>query len=139
MTIVDTSVIYALLDQADRWHERVVAWYRAERPTLVTTPLVLAEVDHLSGARAGTAARAAWRRDVAAGAYAIEWWSSAPREIVNVAQRYEDLGIDLTDVSLMVLASRLRTADIATLDERHFRAVRPLTSHPAYRLLPIDV
>jgi hypothetical protein len=28
---------------------------------------------------------------------------------------------------------------IATLDHRHFRVIRPLTPHSAFRLLPADV
>ena len=33
---------------------------------------------------------------------------------------------------------RYGTIDIATLDERHFRAVRPLAGGKAFRLLPAD-
>ena len=40
--------------------------------------------------------------------------------------------------SLVVLAERLETVSVATLDERHFRAVRPLASGQAFRLLPMD-
>ncbi len=39
---------------------------------------------------------------------------------------------------LVVLAQRLRTVEIATLDERHFRVLKPLTGEPAYRLLSAD-
>jgi hypothetical protein len=37
-----------------------------------------------------------------------------------------------------VLAERLETIGVATLDERHFRAVRPLAGGQAFRLLPMD-
>jgi hypothetical protein len=47
--------------------------------------------------------------------------------------------IGLTDASLVVLAERLGTTDIATLDERHFRTLRPLAGGvDAFRLLPAD-
>lgn len=36
------------------------------------------------------------------------------------------------------LTRRLGTACIATLNERHFRAVRPLTGEAAFVLLPAD-
>jgi predicted nucleic acid-binding protein len=42
------------------------------------------------------------------------------------------------DASLVAIAARLGTTDIATLDERHFRTLRPLTGEPAFRLLPAD-
>ena len=57
---------------------------------------------------------------------------------VRVAARYADMNLGLTDASLVVLAERLAVTDIATLDERHFRAVRPLSGPAAFRLLPSD-
>lgn len=138
MIVVDTSVIYAMLDRRDGWHTPVVDWYRKTRPSFATTPLVTAEVDHLAGARLGAAAQQAWRNDLAAGVYLIEWWPTAPGDIVDVATHYRDLGIGITDASLVSLAARLETVDIATLDERHFRAIRPLTGGDSFRLFPID-
>lgn len=44
----------------------------------------------------------------------------------------------MTDASLVVLAARVDSADIATFDERHFRAIRPLAAGSAFRLLPLD-
>jgi hypothetical protein len=45
--------------------------------------------------------------------------------------------LGLTDASIAVIAARHHTANILTLDERHFRAVRPLWGE-AFRLLPAD-
>jgi hypothetical protein len=39
---------------------------------------------------------------------------------------------------LLALAARLETTRIATLDERHFRVIRPLTGEAAFTLLPTD-
>jgi predicted nucleic acid-binding protein len=136
--VVDTSVIYALLDRNDTWHEATTAWYRAVSPSVATTPLVLAEVDHLALTRAGVHAAAAWRADVAAGAYAIEWWPGAAREAAMVAEQYEGLGLGLADGSLVALAARLGTTVLATFDERHFRVVRPLVGGDAFTLVPRD-
>jgi hypothetical protein len=135
--IVDSSVIYALLDRNDRHHQSVVDWYRATAPTFATTPLILAEVDHLAGARAGRSAQEAWRRDLANGVYDVVWWQGAERELAEIAERYDDLGVGLADASLVALAARLETIEIATLDERHFRAIRPRRGD-AFRLLPRD-
>jgi hypothetical protein len=38
----------------------------------------------------------------------------------------------------VALAQRLQTINIATLDERHFRAVRPPAAGKAFRLLPME-
>ena len=89
-------------------------------------------------ARGGRAARLALHRDLAAGAYLVEWWSGAIASVVKIAERYADTGLGLADASLVALAERLGTNEIATLDERHFRAVRPLAAGNAFRLLPAD-
>ncbi len=138
MIVLDTSVIYALLDAADARHHQAVAWYSDLTRELVTTPLVLAEVDHLAATRGGPVALQALHADIRQGAYLVEWWPSAGGESAQVADRYADLGIGLTDASLVVLAARVGTTDIATFDERHFRAIVPLVGAPAFRLLPVD-
>src|SRR5664280_2640498 len=55
----------------------------------------------------------------------------------GVDRAYGDLGIGLADASLVVLAARTATRLLLTLDERHFRAVRPQQGG-AFRLLPAD-
>jgi len=40
------------------------------------------------------------------------------------------------DGTFVALAARYQTDTILTLDRRDFRTVRPLTGHPAFRLLP---
>lgn len=60
---------------------------------------------------------------------------AAARQLVA---RYRSLGIGLTDASIVILAERFGTRDIFTLDERHFRAIRPLSGSASFRLLPAD-
>jgi predicted nucleic acid-binding protein len=138
LIVLDTSFLYALLDARDNLHATAAAWYDTVDEELATTPLVLAEVDHLATARAGEPALRAFRADVAAGAYAVEWWPGAAAETVSIAERFTDLGLGMTDASLVALAARLATRAIASFDERHFRAVQPLDGGPAFTLLPAD-
>lgn len=72
MIVADTSFVYAILDAADARHAEAVGWYRGTDEALATTPLVLAEIDHLAGARLGRRARTAFRADVGAGVYLVE-------------------------------------------------------------------
>ena len=138
MIVADSSFIYAILDPRDTYHAAAADWYPQNDDDLATTPLVLAEIDYLAGAHAGDVARDAFRRDVTAGAYLVEWWPTAAADAVEIAQRYGDLGVSLTDASLVALAARLETTRIATFDERYFRAVRPLHGGAAFTLLPLD-
>jgi predicted nucleic acid-binding protein len=57
---------------------------------------------------------------------------------VRIAERYANINLGLADASLVALTERLATTTIATLDERHFRAVRPLAAGDAFTLLPAD-
>ncbi len=138
MIVVDTSAVLAYMNSADDHHRPVSAWLESETDDLVTTPLIVAELDHLVAARGGRAALRALREDLAAGAYLVEWWPGAITSVVDIAERYADTGLGLADASLVALAERLETIEIATLDERHFRAVRPLAAGAAFRLLPMD-
>ena len=138
MIVFDTSVVYALVDAGDHAHATCAAWYETVHEDIATTPLVVAEADFLVAARAGAPALQAFRRDLADGAYSVEWWADALSESVIVAEQYVGLGVGLVDASLVALAARLETVKIATLDERHFRAMRPLSGGSTFRLLPAD-
>ncbi len=138
MIVVDTSIVVAYMNAADDYHAIVAGWLDGTDDDLATTPLIVAEVDHLVDARGGPTARRALHRDLAAGAYLVEWWPGAIASVVKIAERYADTRLGLADASLVALAERLGTIEIATLDERHFRAVRPLAGGKAFRLLPAD-
>jgi predicted nucleic acid-binding protein len=139
LIVIDTSVVLAFMDRGDSDHERVREWMEGVEDELCTTPLVLAELDHLVRRQGGPAAVRALREDFREGAYLTEWWRTALPETVAAAQLHEAIELGLTDASLIALAAHLDTTRIATLDERHFRAVRPLNSKSAsFTILPTD-
>jgi uncharacterized protein len=129
---LDTSVVVAFMNRRDDDHERIVAWMETIAEDLATTPLIVAEIDHLVSRGGGADAAAAFYEDLIGGAYLVEWWP----ETVQAARKTPGTG--LADASLIALSARLGTARIATLDERHFRVVRPLTGEAAFTLLPAD-
>jgi predicted nucleic acid-binding protein len=137
LIVVDSSVILALLDADDRRHAETAAWYAGAKDDLATTPFILAEVDYLAP-RAGGRAQREFRQDLVAGAYRLEWSPGSIGAVVVTAETYRDLGVSLADASLVHLAARLETTSIATFDERHFRAIKPLSGEPAFTLLPAD-
>ena len=139
MIVLDTSIVLALMDRRDVNHERVRVWMEGVRDELCTTPLVLAELDYLVPKRGGSTAAQALRDDFQDGAYMLEWWPSALRETIATASLYKSIDLGLTDASLVALAAHLETTRVATLDERHFRAVRPLSNDAtSFTLLPAD-
>jgi len=136
--VLDTSVVYARMDRNDADHAAVSAWIDEQDDELVTTPLAVAEMDYLLTRIGGAPAAAALRTDLKAGTYEVEWWPAAVTESVSVADRHVSMALGLVDASLVALAARLSTTRIATLDERHFRVLEPLTGEPAFTLLPTD-
>jgi predicted nucleic acid-binding protein len=139
LIVLDTSVVVALMDADEKHHERVREWMEGVSDGLCTTPLVLTELDYLIPKHGDPAAARALRASFESGAYAIEWWHSALYETIEIARQYETIELGLTDASLIALAAHLQTTRIATLDERHFRAVRPLGDEAGgFTLLPAD-
>lgn len=65
--------------------------------------------------------------------------STLLRRMLAVRRAYVDLNLDLVDAVAVVLAAEYRTDVVLTLDRRDFRAIRPLTGHGAFRLLPDDL
>jgi uncharacterized protein len=126
------------MDQDDSNHRLVDDWIRTQEDELVTTPLIVAELDYLVSRQGGTQAARILREHFERGAYLIEWWPTAIHEAVAVAERYESIELGLADASLVTLAAHLQTTEIATLDERHFRALKPLSGAKTFRLLPAD-
>jgi uncharacterized protein len=115
----------------------------ADAGTSLVSPLVLTEVDHLAKARFGSQARSTLIDFIVfqarRGRFQIPEISVELLETAReVQRRYAGLDLDLADGVSVALAAEYRTCCILTLDRRDFRAIRPLTPHPAFRLLPDD-
>lgn len=107
-----------------------------ERPDLdlVVPALVVAEATYLVGRRLGARAEAAFLR----GLHVLEVevpsaddWAA----IAELIERYADFPLGGTDASVAVLADRLGTDVIVSLDRRHFDVLRS-ASGGSYRLVP---
>lgn len=135
MTVVlDTGVVVALYDRADPDHDLAARWLDVLDEDLVTTPLAVAEMDHLVRRDGGEAGRDALWRDLRVGAYGVRWWADGMAETLDIARR--DPSLALTDASLVALAGLLRTDRIATFDQ-HFRSLTTSRGEP-FTLLPGD-
>jgi len=134
--ILDTGPLYASLDRSDADHaacRRLIE--TADEPLVVPSP-VLVEVDYWIHARLHAGVLVALLDDIAAGAYRVE--DLAPvdyRRIRQVCDRYGGDDVGFVDAAVLAVVERLGEPKLATLDHRHFRALRP--AHVvALRLLP---
>lgn len=138
--IVDTSGYLVAATPKHSLHADVLDILgRVEQPPVVS-PLVIAEIDYLVLDKAGIAQELAVIDDLTSGAYELpDLDVDDLRAARHVVARYKDLKIGLTDAVNVVLADRFDTDEILTTDQRHFRAMSPLSRRfAAFRLLPSD-
>jgi uncharacterized protein len=139
--IVDTSAILASLDEAYAEHEPIAACLASDAGPLIISPMVVAEADYMLYTRLGAAAARRFAADVAAEAYELPEWTSGDHAVVlDIINRNSDDSnyIGVTDAANVVLADRYRTTRLLTLDQRHFRRLRPLWGADYFTLLPYD-
>jgi predicted nucleic acid-binding protein len=132
--IVDTSFILAVVFEPDKDHTAALEWIDTADEELVTSPLTIAELDHMVPRYAGEKAQHALWGDFETGVYGVRWWADALSETLAIARRRPCLG--LVDASLVALSGRLRTNRIATFDQ-HFRSVLTPDGEP-FVVLPAD-
>jgi predicted nucleic acid-binding protein len=96
--------------------------------------MVVAETSYLLGRNLGPEVDARFLAGLSAVDVVAPHPDDWPR-IAELVRTYRDFPLGGTDASIVVLAERLDTDLVVTLDRRHFAAVRP-RHVPAFRLLP---
>ncbi len=134
LAVVDTGPLYAVADADDDDHARCLEVLQRREIELVIPAMVVAEATYLIGSRLGAEAEAVFLDGLSAfeveGPTADDW-----PQLAALVRKYGDFPLGGTDASVAVLADRLGTDLIVTLDRRHFRALRSSSGH-GYRLLP---
>jgi hypothetical protein len=123
--VADTGAIVALIDADNRHHAKMRAAFEGQPNEWVLPWAILPEVDYLLLHHVGTQAELAFVRDIADGLWSIEWGEE--EDVARGAElcaRYQQLRLGLVDGVVMSVAERLNARAIATLDERHFGAVK---------------
>lgn len=142
IVVADTSGLIAAFNTGDPEH-KAAAEALDRAGFVIVSPLALAEIDHVVAARASRAAadrlldQVRVRVEVGR-AHLAEIDAQVLAVALAVRRRYRDMDLDLADAVNVALAARYQTDTLLTLDRRDFRALRPLSRHPAFRLLPDD-
>lgn len=125
--IADTSALLAFFDRNEPDHAAVTGALLASDEPLVVSPYVVAELDYLVVTRHGTEAELAVIAELAGGAWELPGFDADDLAMAHrVIEEYADQSIGIADASIVVLADRLGTRTVATLDRRHFEVLRPL-------------
>ena len=136
MIVADTGAILALLDRGDRHHTAMRELYENSPDDWLLPWAILPEVDYLVASQLGARAQEAFLGDLADGSFAVDF--GKPDDIVRasaIGRKYRGLSLGLVDAVVIAVAERTRADAIATLDLRHFGAVK-IAGSP--RLLPRD-
>ena len=137
MILLDTSGLLAAMFSDQNRHEECARALLAAEPPRIISPFVLSELDYLIVKYAGVHAEMRLFADIYAGAYELASFERQDlHDAATIVKRYESLKVGLADASTVILAERHRCRDVLTLDERHFRAMKP--SRRSFRILPAD-
>lgn len=139
MILLDTSgILAALFPDQNRHVECAQVLLDATGP-LILSPFVLAETDFLIQKFGGVEAEILFLAEIGRRAYELASFDADDvEEAKRIVTKYRTLGIGLADASIAVLSARYETVDVLTLDERHFRAIRP-SPRKFFRILPSDL
>lgn len=123
-TLVDTGPLVAYLNSHDRHHARCVELLNSMTGPPLVPVTVMVEVCWL--VEDDPRVEAEFLEAIKAGAFKLV---PVTREdltrIAELVRQYADFPLGTVDASVVTLAERLKLREIATLDRRHFSAVRP--------------
>ena len=91
----------------------------------------------MAESRLGSETEALFLDSLANGEFELEAVDASDlARMAELVRRYADFPLGAADASVIAVSERLKTTRIATLDHRHFRAVRPVHCD-AFELLPV--
>ncbi|HRY08974.1 MAG TPA: PIN domain-containing protein [Candidatus Nanopelagicales bacterium] len=123
--MVDAGPLYAYVDRDDAHHAECLELLESHPGPLIVPTLVVTEVTYLIASRLGTEPEVRFLGDLAAGNLIAEPVAATDwLRIAELVAAYRDLPLGTADASVIAAAERLDTAQIATLDRRHFGVVR---------------
>lgn len=129
MILFDTAPIVAATFTTERHHRACVELFtrlRRRNERLLLPPTVAAEVGYLIDKLGGTQREVEFLEGVADGGFEpVDLTAQDYRRMAELAGQYADMRLGTTDAAVIALAERLGVTEVATLDRRHFRAVRP--------------
>ena len=124
--LLDTGILYALVDQGDKWHFPATESIATYTGTILVPAPVVGETCYLVARSGGTRAVARFLRFLVQS----NWQICDPTEtdyvqVVDILEQYADSRIDFVDTIVMAIAERLSIQKVFTVDRRDFRIYRP--------------
>jgi predicted nucleic acid-binding protein len=122
--VADTGAILALIDRDDRHHEKLRQVFDDDSEWILPWA-ILPEVDYLLANHVSQKVASMFLRDLAESSYAVEWGEEVDLiRADELCRKYASLRLGLVDGVVIAVAERLGATAIATVDVRHFGAVK---------------
>lgn len=119
--LVDAGPLIAIFKKSDRFHKKILAFFKSHQAPAVTTWPVVTEVCHFLG----SAEKTAFLTWIKLGGASVHPMSVADLDaLIDLLNKYRDLPMDFADASLVWLADKTGIADILTLDRKDFSVYR---------------
>lgn len=134
--ICDTGPLVAVLNSRDKYHAAAVELFDNFDGALIVPSLVVTEICYLAQTQVGPQAEARFLDAIVSRELTVEHptendWT----RIARLVRQYAGFPLGVADASVIATAERLGVTQLASIDHRHMRAVRP--SHcEAFELLP---
>lgn len=136
MIVCDTGPLVAVLNADDKHHVACRSLLESEPGPIIVPAPILTEVCYLAASRLGPRAEAAFLESLASGELHLEATTTGDlARMAELVRTYADFPLGAADASVIAVAERLDVTQIATIDHRHFRVVRPRHCD-AFDLLP---
>jgi len=119
---LDTSALFALLNQRDPDHEPVTEALLADHGPYLVPAGILAEIGYLIEQRLGLDVLDAFLADLEQRAFVLEPPDDDLARIRELVRRYADLPLGFADAAVIACAER-HGGRVLTLDTRHFGTV----------------
>ncbi|GAB2597836.1 type II toxin-antitoxin system toxin ribonuclease C26 [Streptomyces capparidis] len=124
--LLDTGVLFALMDSSDAHHVRCAAHLSSLRGPLLVPAPVVAETAALLERRLGPKREAAFLEYFSTGRLStVDLSRQDYARVAELVVKYADFPLGMVDASVVTVAERLNLKAVHTVDRRHFSAVRP--------------
>lgn len=124
--LVDSSFLYALYDQSDQHHARVLLYTQLNSPRFLVPDVVLTEVTYLMKRAGGVQAIAKFLETMQRVQLPLEPITYPDLERASeIMLIYQSASFDFVDSCIMAMSERFGITQVATLDERDFRIFQP--------------
>jgi len=118
-TLIDAGPIIALFNKNDKYYKKITEFLKRYRGKLISTWPVITEVSHLLGF--SVQAQIDFLTWVHLGGIVVKTIEKEDiGRIIDLAEKYSDVPMDLADASLVVLAEKFNIKEIITIDSDYY-------------------